>query len=116
MRTTTKFLAAAALAALSASSFAIPADWTGNLSAVKIKYIPNNSVAGGGIVMLTGTGSPCTFVTTPGFMLLSSSSSAGGDEARNLFNFLVTSKNAGHTVTLTYEPSVNTCDIKGYTR
>ena len=116
MRTTSKILAAAALAVLSASSFAAQVDWTGSLASVKIKYFPNNNGAGAGALLLTGTGATCRWVTTPGAMTLGSANSAEGDEVRNLFNFLTQAKAAGTAVTLTYDNATNLCEIVGYTR
>lgn len=116
MRTISKVLAATALAVLSASSFAAQVDWTGTLSSVKIRYFPNNSGSGAGVLLLTGTGATCTWVTTPGAMTLAASNNSEGDEARNLFNFLVQAKNAGSTVTLTYDNAASLCPIVAYTR
>lgn len=116
MRSTSKILAAAALALLSVSSFAAQTDWTGSLAAVKIKYFPNNNGSGAGVLLLTGTGSPCRWVTTPGAMDLGAANSAEGDEVRNLFNFLTQAKAAGTTVTLTYDNATNLCDIVAYSR
>lgn len=57
MRITTKIMAAAAIAVLSASSFAT--DWTGSLANVKMTFNPNNSGAGISALSVTGTGSSC---------------------------------------------------------
>lgn len=104
MRTVTKFLAAAAIAAVSATSFAAPVTWTGTLSAVKFTYYPNSDGAGMNQLALFGTGSTCTFVGAKGWMSL------GTDVAHNqavtdTLNIITQAKAAGATVSITYEPT-----------
>ena len=104
MRTVTKFLAAAAIAAVSATSFAAPVTWTGTLSAVKFTYYPNNDGAGGNSLSLFGTGSSCSFVGTKGWMQIAASVETNAMITDTL-NILTQAKASGATVSITYEPT-----------
>lgn len=109
MRITTKILAAAALAVISVSSFAIPTDWTGSLANVKVGFTPINA-EGRSTVILTGTNSPCTWTNLPGSMVLFGSA-ADTAAINTMFTFLEKAKTSGTVVTLTYEPTSTNCTI-----
>ena len=117
MRTTAKFLTAAALAVLSVSSFA-SATWTGTLASVKIQYIPSigGTTPGGGSLILTGTSSSCHWLSSTGAIILASTVTADGDEVRAALAFLSQAKTAGTTVTLTYDNTCTTCDLQNFSR
>lgn len=114
MNTIAKFVAAAALAAVSVSSFASQVSWTGSLANVKAVYFPSNAGIGKPALSLTGTGSTCTFVQT-GLMILDTSS-AEAAEVRKLHDFIVAAKAANATVTLTYDNATQFCNVVGYSR
>ncbi len=115
MNAIAKFVAAAALAAVSVSSFAAQATWTGTLTNVKAVYYPSNAGIGKPALTLTGTGSPCVFVNQTGLMVLDTNT-ASDAEVRKLHEFLVQAKSAGASVTLTYDNSSSFCTIVAYQR
>ena len=115
MRTSTKILAAIALAAASVSSFAQSTTaWTGTLSAVKIQYFPSNSGVGLPGIQLSGTGSTCTFPAV-GIMSLGASSATAAEDVRKFYDFLLHAKATTASVTLTYVPG-GMCTVSNWTR
>ena len=114
MRITTKILAAAALAVISVSSFAASVTWTGALTNVKMTYSPATDISSTAMLVLTGTGATCRWLSLPGAMTFVDS--AAGNNANALFTFLSQAKKDGTSVSLTYDNSTTVCAISSYGR
>lgn len=117
MHKTIRALAVAALATLSASSFAqLQAEytWTGTLAGTTLTYFPGNGVEGGATLFLGGTKIPCDLATSRKSFVV------GGYEGMDVaigdaYRFLTDAKAQGATVTIVYNRSA-ICRVVSITR
>jgi hypothetical protein len=118
MHKTIRALAVAALATLSASSFAqLQAEytWTGTLAGTTLTYFPGNGVAGGAALYLGGTKIPCDLATSRKSFLVGGSD--GMDVAvGDAYRVLADAKAQGATVTVVYTKSNLLCQVVSITR
>jgi hypothetical protein len=118
MRTVTKFLAAAAIAAVSiASNAAGITSWTGTLSASKLQFYPTNGVDGSALIISGITTSTCSLAAFGGkYVTVASDNVANTIGVSDSLAMLTAAKTAGATVTITFDTSAASCPILSITR
>ncbi len=113
MHKTIRTLAVAALATLSASSFAqLQAEytWTGTLAGTNLTYFPSNGAEGAEGLFLGGTKIPCELNTSR------KSFYVGGNDVSDAYRVLADAKAQGATVTIAYTKDKLLCRVVSITR
>jgi uncharacterized membrane protein len=117
MRTVTKFLAAAAIAAVSISSNAAIVSWTGTLSTITFKLYPTNGPDGATLVLNNIPTSTCTVAGIgTKYSMIAADNAAASVGVSDALSMLTAAKAAGATVTLQFETGVPNCPLMSITR